>query len=647
VSTISVGDISIDTTGTNPYLELVIPSYPGSHLYQIRYDQSGDFLNLELIDNMPEINAYNKTEPILTADFDMDIQLGKPARYSLTKILQPLVILNTPPIHFDVLGGETYDVSLSYNENQNQFISHYAKESSQSTEVSSEFTQDWGTSQTLKAGGSYWGVSVSSYLTTKYGKQFSKSGGHSTKVTVSIAVDAKEDDRIYATVMDYDLWEYPVYGDYQLRGYVLVVRPMVTENRWFPSKSWSGYSYIPTHEVGNILSYREYPLLSDNPEVDEIIKGDYNNSFVLDANSSYDWSLQFEDFESNQASTSKSYSRERGVDVDVWGSGYSLNNSYSQNEIYTHKTEVANGLNLSVHLDGIDMGLGEVSYIVTPYAYWSTNGALVLDYAVKPELAPEGGTPTWWQVHYGQLADPAFILPWRCDSEKGFTLEDQAKRMQTKDLVFLPSDPKDGDIILIRARVHNFSLIPTPGPMSVKFYIGDPDSGGTPIVGTQGEQQVFTETAILARSSELVEMHWQIPTGLGTFPRIYAVINEAYTLPEIHYDNNKSWAILQKSTSTAVPTTENDIPLNYTLKQNYPNPFNPETIIEFTLPVAQKVRLDVFNNLGERVTTIIDENLSAGRHAYRFDGRNLASGIYYYRITAKKFVQTRKMVLLR
>jgi hypothetical protein len=219
----------------------------------------------------------------------------------------------------------------------------------------------------LKAGASYWGVSVSAHLTETYGKQFSKYGGHSTTVTVSIAVDAREDDRIYATVMDYDLWEYPVYGNAELRGHVLVVRPLVTENRWFPSKSWSGYAYIPSHEVGNILSYREYPLLTDNPDVDEKIKGNYDNRFVLDANSSYDWSLQFEDFETNQASTSKSYSREWGVDVDVWGSGYSLSSSYSQNEISTHKTDVASGLNLGVHLDGIDMGIGEVSYIVTPY----------------------------------------------------------------------------------------------------------------------------------------------------------------------------------------------------------------------------------------------------------------------------------------
>jgi len=646
---LTVGNVILDTAGTAPWMELVVRSQGlFSSLYEIQYDEAGTFTGLEFKDQMSYINCgdWDKTEPLLTAELDGDIRLGKPARYTITSILQPLVILNAPPIHFDVLGGESYDVSLSYNENEGQFISHYAKESSQSTEVTSEFTQDWGTSQTLKAGASYWGVSVSAHLTQKYGKQFSKYGGHSTTVTVSIAVDAREDDRIYATVMEYDLWEYPVYGNAELRGHVLVVRPQVTENRWFPSKSWSGYAYIPSHEVGNILSYREYPLLTDNPDVDEKIKGDYDNSFVLDANSSYDWSLQFEDFETNQASTSKSYSREWGVDVDVWGSGYSLSSSYSQNEIYTHKTDVASGLNLGVHLDGIDMGIGEVSYIVTPYTYWATNGALVVDYAVRPEIAPQGGTETWWQVNYGHLADPAFILPWRYDPEKGFTLEDEAKRQQTKDLVFLPADPKDGDIIRIQARVHNFSLIPTPGPMSVKFYIGDPDNGGVPIIGTKNEEQVLTESAIPARGSQSVEMLWQIPAGLPTYPRIYAVIDRDDALPEIHEDNNKSWAILQKSNSTAIPAEEN-ISCNFTLRQNYPNPFNPSTMIEFQIPNSNFVNLEIYNLLGQKVVTLVHEKLGAGLHTAYWNAAGFASGVYLYRLQVGNYSETKKLILMR
>ena len=70
-------------------------------------------------------------------------------------------------------------------------------------------------------------------------------------------------------------------------------------------------------------------------------------------------------------------------------------------------------------------------------------------------------------------------------------------------------------------------------------------------------------------------------------------------------------------------------------------------MIEFTLPVAQKVSLDIFNLLGERVVSVFDGNLPAGTHAYRFDGRGLASGVYFYRLQAGSFIKTRKMILLR
>jgi hypothetical protein len=85
----------------------------------------------------------------------------------------------------------------------------------------------------------------------------------------------------------------------------------------------------------------------------------------------------------------------------------------------------------------------------------------------------------------------------------------------------------------------------------------------------------------------------------------------------------------------------------FNLKQNYPNPFNPSTTIEFTLPKSEFVNLKVFNILGEEVATVVNDKLQAGNHTYQFDGGNLASGIYMYRIDAGKFQEVRKMVLIR
>jgi hypothetical protein len=92
---------------------------------------------------------------------------------------------------------------------------------------------------------------------------------------------------------------------------------------------------------------------------------------------------------------------------------------------------------------------------------------------------------------------------------------------------------------------------------------------------------------------------------------------------------------------------EQIIPNEYFLSQNYPNPFNPSTTIKFAIPNDAYVYLNIYNVLGELVTTLVDKNLNAGQYEYEFDAHNLSSGIYLYRIKANDFVETKKMVLLR
>ncbi len=94
------------------------------------------------------------------------------------------------------------------------------------------------------------------------------------------------------------------------------------------------------------------------------------------------------------------------------------------------------------------------------------------------------------------------------------------------------------------------------------------------------------------------------------------------------------------------------LPTNYILQQNYPNPFNPKTTIRFEIPKSQSVTLQIYNILGEAVVKLVGERLAAGNYQYHWDGRDrwgkaLSSGIYIYRLQAGKFVQQRKMVLMR
>lgn len=100
-----------------------------------------------------------------------------------------------------------------------------------------------------------------------------------------------------------------------------------------------------------------------------------------------------------------------------------------------------------------------------------------------------------------------------------------------------------------------------------------------------------------------------------------------------------------------IPTDVNDpasdLPDKFTLSQNYPNPFNPATIIEFALPQKEAVKLEIFNILGQKVTTLIDDELDAGYHKVAFNGSNYATGLYLYRLEAGVNSITKKMVLVK
>jgi len=89
------------------------------------------------------------------------------------------------------------------------------------------------------------------------------------------------------------------------------------------------------------------------------------------------------------------------------------------------------------------------------------------------------------------------------------------------------------------------------------------------------------------------------------------------------------------------------LPTAFALHQNYPNPFNPTTEIGFTLPDAYHVTLDIYNVLGQEVASLIDRQMEAGKHTATWDGREAASGVYFYRFEAGDFIDTEKMILLK
>jgi len=125
-------------------------------------------------------------------------------------------------------------------------------------------------------------------------------------------------------------------------------------------------------------------------------------------------------------------------------------------------------------------------------------------------------------------------------------------------------------------------------------------------------------------------------TGINT-----GTIN--YRLKQIDYNGSVNY--LQTLSVTLLP-------VEFSLSQNYPNPFNPVTTIKYSVPTSlksqtSKVKLTVFDILGNEVTTLVDEYKAAGNYEVKFEAGNFASGMYIYRLQSNGFVETRKMMLLK
>lgn len=98
---------------------------------------------------------------------------------------------------------------------------------------------------------------------------------------------------------------------------------------------------------------------------------------------------------------------------------------------------------------------------------------------------------------------------------------------------------------------------------------------------------------------------------------------------------------------TGVEDLKVTAPTDYVLEQNYPNPFNPSTSIQFSIPVEGFVSLEIFNTLGEKISTLVSGVLKSGSYSYKWNASNFSSGVYFYQLKAGNFVKTGKMLLMK
>jgi dienelactone hydrolase len=166
---------------------------------------------------------------------------------------------------------------------------------------------------------------------------------------------------------------------------------------------------------------------------------------------------------------------------------------------------------------------------------------------------------------------------------------------------------------------------------------------GDQSVDIQQSIQLRDSLVARGRSCQLVTDTWGHAFDLN-----YGYLIPQFTAAGIVAKDLTLAFLKSKVLTTAVSSGPvSEVSQKFTLAQNYPNPFNPSTCIEFELPRISQVSLSVYDILGREVSILVNERRNAGVHEVKFDGSNIASGVYFYRIQAGDFVQTKKLMILK
>jgi hypothetical protein len=257
----------------------------------------------------------------------------------------------------------------------------------------------------------------------------------------------------------------------------------------------------------------------------------------------------------------------------------------------------------------------------------------------------QAGDFTAAEVHLGILSDPASVA---IADLNGDGIGDFAIVHAVNDYLYTYLNNGDGTYTIDKA----YTL--TDNPINVAF-----DD-----VNEDGEPDIF---ACIGTTSE-IELYLNQGSGTFSFDSAYSIGGAPKDLVFADFNNDGHADLAATSNNTDQAgvllsrmslilsvddvTNEGNLPIRFALGQNYPNPFNPETHIRFSLPEASRVKVEVFNTLGQSVMVLVDEYLSAGEKEITWNGvdasgQKVASGVYLYRLTTKQFTDSKSMVLLK
>ncbi len=481
------------------------------------------------------------------------IYLRPPARSSITEVLNPLVVLNAPPTHFDVFGSSVYDLCKLYGENAvEQFRAEYVQLTETQRGFETKFTSDYALAAGAKANLSLGVFDVGVKMSSKYGERFEKVNNSTTSVTLKEQRSALLDDELLAYLVDFDVYEYPIMETGNTAAplsHVIVSIPGPPRRTFIPARSTT-IDYIVDHQHGNLFSYPAEisEFLPVQGEVYEFTgqtiskTSGGNSSFSISRQEAVSQGVE------QEVTTATTIGASIGGAFKGFGLSVDVEANYSdaqlKNRTSSYKEDVSMTGALGVGEQEIP---GDMDYTVVPSIYWDGNGSLALDYAVR--LTNIG----FWKTFYDKY-DPAFLLLDPFKPEKGsekLTEYNEADRYRTRDIRFA-GQPHPGGRTTIHTRMYNFGfkeIAFDPG-LDVCMYYLDPESGNQLVpIGCQ-----TLARAIQGRlnGKDLVELAfiWDIPEDLGPQTQVVGIIDPENAYPgEVHdypigngITNNLAWA---------------------------------------------------------------------------------------------------------
>jgi murein tripeptide amidase MpaA len=218
---------------------------------------------------------------------------------------------------------------------------------------------------------------------------------------------------------------------------------------------------------------------------------------------------------------------------------------------------------------------------------------------------------------------------------------------------FFPQTINNVAVNNFQTTVLNVELIPNPVPVELISFTVSVFSNGIELcwmTATETNNQGFNIERKSA-DNNFETIGYVSGNGTSTEPKNYSFTDKnvspgsyVYRLKQIDFDGSFTYS--------DVVEVEVESALEYSLAQNYPNPFNPSTVISYQLPVNSMVTLKIYDILGNEIATLVNEEKPAGSYEVEFniysdEGQNLVSGVYFYQLKARQFIQTKKMVLLK